>query len=84
MPRSLQLIHKTLNRQLQRPTSRPTSRYLAVTLRLVCHRDHTLQEQLPQPVDENTDLSTAYRQVMSLMTLGTLALILMTTRTPIT
>ena len=37
---------------------------------------HTPQEQLPLPADVTTDLSMQYLQVMSLMTLGTICLII--------
>ena len=50
-------------------------------LRVVLQRGHTPQERLLQPADANTDLLTRYRQVMSLMTLGTMLLILMTIHT---
>ena len=39
------------------------------------------QEQLPPPADVTTDLSTQYLQVMSLMTLGTICLIITNIRT---
>ena len=81
MPRSLQQLHKTQSRQLQSPTSRHTSRYLVVTLNIVLQGGHTLQEQSPLHAEENTDLSTGYRQVMSLLTLGTMILILMSIHT---
>ena len=42
-------------------------------------RNNTLLEPLPQPAEETTDLSTEYRRVMRLMTLGTMILILMST-----
>ena len=58
------------------PDNQTTSRYLVVTLKIVLHGNHTPQEQLPLPADANTDLLTQYRQVMSLMTLGTICLIL--------
>ena len=44
-------------------------------------RDRIPQEQLPLPADANTDLLTPYLRVMSLMTLGTICLIHMTTCT---
>ena len=66
------------------PTSRHTSRYLVITLKIVLQGGHTLQEQLPLPAEENTDLLTEYRQVTSLMTLGTMSLILMSIHTPTT
>ena len=73
---------KTQNRQPQLPMSRLTSRYLVVgMLKIVIQRGHTLQEQSPQPAEENTDLSTEYRQVTNLMTLGTMILILMSIHT---
>ena len=81
MPRSLQTLHKTQNRQLQRPTNRRTSRFLVITLKIVLQGGHTPQEQLPLPAEENTDLLMGYQQVTSLMTLGTIFLILMTTHT---
>ena len=81
MPRSLQILHKTQNRQLQRLTNRRTSRYLVVMLKIVLQGGHTPQEQLLLPADANTDLSTRYQQVTSLMTLGTIFLILMSRHT---
>ena len=62
-------------------TTRLTSRYRVATLRIVLQGDRTLQEQLPLPADTNTDLLTPYLRVMSLMTLGTICLIHMTTHT---
>ena len=50
-------------------------------LRIVLQGDRTLQEQLPLPADANTDLLMPYLRVMSLMTLGTICLIHMTTHT---
>ena len=41
----------------------------------------SLQEQSPLPADANTDLLTRYQQVMSLMTLGTIFLIIMSIHT---
>ena len=52
-----------------------------VTLKIVIQRGHTLQELSPQPAEENTDLLMEYRQVTSLMTLGTISLILMSIHT---
>ena len=81
MPRSLQILHKTQNRQLQPPTNRRTSRYLVVTLKIVLQGGHIPQEQLPLPADATTDLSTRYLQVMSLMTLGIICLTTMSIHT---
>ena len=78
---SLQIILKTPNLQLQHPTNRPTSRYRVITLKIVLQGDHTPQEQLPLPADVNTALLMAYRKATSLMTLGTICLILMTIHT---
>ena len=79
--RSLQILHKTPNRQLQHLTNRPMSRYRVVTLKIVLQGGHTPPEQWPPPADVSTALLTAYQQAMSLMTLGTICLILMTIRT---
>ena len=51
------------------------------TLRIVLQGDRIPQEQLPLLADANTDLLMPYLQVMSLMTLGTICLILMTIHT---
>ena len=75
------ILHKTPNHQLQHQTNRLTSRYRVVMLKIVLQGGHTPQEQLPPPADVSTALLMAYRQAMSLMTLGTICLILMTIRT---
>ena len=76
MPKSLQIIRRTQIRQPQHQTTRLTSRYRVVMLKIVLQGGHTPQEQLPPPADITTDLSTQYLQVMSLMTLGTICLII--------
>ena len=64
----------------QPQTRRPTLRYpVSIMLQIAILRSNTLPEPSPQPVEDNTDLLTAYRQVMRLMTLGTTILILMST-----
>ena len=78
MPKTLQIIHRTEIRQPQHQTTRLTSRYRVVTLKIVLQGGHTPQEQLPQPADVTTDLSTRYLQVMNLMILGTICLIITT------
>ena len=82
MPRSLKPLLMTQNCQPQLQMTRPTSRYpVVITLKIVNQRGHTLQEPSPQPAEQNTDLLTEYRQVTSLMTLGTMTLILMSIHT---
>ena len=66
------------------PDDQTTSRYLVIMLKIVLQGGHTPQEQSPLPADANTDLLTRYRQVTSLMTLGTIFLILMSIHTHIT
>ena len=62
--------------------SRPTLRYpVGITLQIAIQRSNTLPALSPQPVEENTDLLMAYRQVTRRMTLGTTILILMSTHT---
>ena len=71
----------TQDHQPQRQMTRRMSRYLVVMLKIVLQGGHTPQEQLPLPADVNTDLLMRYRQVTSLMTLGTIFLILTTIHT---
>ena len=63
------------------PDDQTYVKILVVTLKIVLQGDHTPQEQLPLPADMNTDLLTRYWQVMSLMTPGTIFLILTNTHT---
>ena len=79
--KTLQIIRRTQIRQPQHQMTRLTSRYRVVTLKIVLQGGHTPQEQLPQPADVTTDLSTRYLQVMSLMILGTICLIITTIHT---
>ena len=70
------------NCQPQLPMRRPTLRYpVEITLQIAIQRSNTLPEQLPQPIEESTDLLTEYRQVTRLMTLWTMILILMSATT---
>ena len=70
------------NRLPQLRMRRPTLRYpVAVMLQIASQRSNTLPEPSPQPVEESTDLLTEYQQVTSLMTLGTMILILISTHT---
>ena len=75
------IIHRTQTREPQHQTTRLMSRYRIAMLRIVLQGDRTPQEQLPLPADVNKDLLMPYLQVMSLMTLGTICLILMNTHT---
>ena len=63
------------------PDEQTKSRYRVVTLKIVLQGGHTQQEQLPLPADVNMALLMAYRQATSLMTLGTICLILMSIHT---
>ena len=55
--------------------------YIKIPSKIVLQGGHTPQEQLPLPAEENTNLSMGYQQVTSLMTLGTIFLILMSIHT---
>ena len=82
MPRNLKPLLLMQNRLPQMRMRRPTLRYpVDVTLQIVIQRSNTLPELSHLPVEESMDLLTEYQQVMSLMTLGTMILILRTTHT---
>ena len=87
-------INKTLDAQKLKPliltqnhlppprTRTPTLRYpVDITLQIAIQRSNILPELSPQPVEENTDSLTEYRQVTRLMILGITILLLMSTNT---
>ena len=82
MPRNLKPLLLTPNHLPQMWMSRPTLRYpVCIMLQIAIQRSNILLALSPQPVEENTDLLMAYRQVTRRMTLGTMILILMSTHT---
>ena len=82
MPRNLKPLLLMQNRLPQLWMRRPMLRYqVGIMLQSAIQRSNNLPELSHQPVEESTDLLTEYRQVTSLMTLGTTILILMSTHT---
>ena len=84
MPRNLKPLLLTLHHPLQLLTRRLTLRFqVSITVQIAIQRGYTLPALSYQPVEENTDLLTAYRRVMKLMILGIRILLLMSRNMPI-
>ena len=84
MPRNLKSLLLTLHCPLQLPMRRLTLRFqVSITVQIAIQRRYTLLALSYQPVEENTDSLTAYRQVMKLMIFGIRILLLMSRNMPI-